>query len=113
MVRLGATKPLKVDVRVIAATNRTLTQEIAGGRFREDLFYRLAVAVLNIPPLRERTGDLALLIDRLLEQVNRETVSEPGYQEKKISAGARNLLLAHGWPGNVREPCVVSAANPC
>jgi len=103
VVRLGATKPLKVDVRVIAATNRTLTEEIARGRFREDLFYRLAVAVLKIPPLRERTGDLALLIDRLLAQVNREAVSEPGYEEKKISAGARNLLLAHTWPGNVRE----------
>ena len=58
VVRLGATKPLKVDVRIIAATNRTLTEEIAAGRFREDLFYRLAVAVLKIPPLRERTGDL-------------------------------------------------------
>ena len=103
VVRLGATKPLKVDVRVIAATNRTLTQEIAGGRFREDLFYRLAVAVLNIPPLRERTGDLALLIDRLLVQVNREAVPEPGYQEKILSSGAKNLLLAHGWPGNIRE----------
>src|SRR6185503_13878537 len=80
-----------------------LTQEIAGGRFREDLFYRLAVAVLNIPPLRERTGDIALLIERLLQQVNREAASEPGYQEKKISAGATNLLMRHAWPGNVRE----------
>lgn len=103
VVRVGATKPLKVDVRIIAATNRTLTQEIADGRFREDLFYRLAVAVLNIPPLRERTGDIALLIDRLLQQVNREAASEPGYQEKKLSAGAKNLLIGHGWPGNVRE----------
>lgn len=103
VVRLGATKPLSVDVRIIAATNRTLTQEIADGRFREDLFYRLAVAVLNIPPLRERTGDIALLIDRLLQQVNREAASEPGYQEKKLSAGAKNLLIGHGWPGNVRE----------
>lgn len=103
VVRLGASKPLKVDVRVIAATNRTLTQEIADGRFREDLFYRLAVAVLNIPPLRERTGDLAILIERLLAQVNREAASEPGYEEKRLSAGAKNLLLAHSWPGNVRE----------
>jgi transcriptional regulator with PAS, ATPase and Fis domain len=103
IVRLGATKAVKVDVRIIGATNRTLTQEIADGRFREDLFYRLAVAVLNIPPLRERTGDIALLIDRLLQQVNREAVSEPGYQEKKLSAGATNLLLRHAWPGNVRE----------
>jgi DNA-binding NtrC family response regulator len=103
VVRLGATRPLKVDVRILAATNRTLTEEIAAGRFREDLFYRLAVAVLRIPPLRERTGDLGVLIDHLLEQVNREAANEPGYGEKKLSASARNLLLAHAWPGNVRE----------
>lgn len=100
IVRLGSTKPLKIDVRTVAATNRTLTQEIAEGRFREDLFYRLAVAVLRIPPLRERTDDLGLLIDRLLAQVRREL---PAHEEKKISAGAKNLLLAHPWPGNVRE----------
>jgi DNA-binding NtrC family response regulator len=103
VVRLGATKPLKVDVRIIAATNRTLTEEIAAGKFREDLFYRLAVAVLKIPPLRERTGDLGILLDHLLDQVNREAAAEPGYKEKKLSAGARNLLVAHAWPGNVRE----------
>jgi DNA-binding NtrC family response regulator len=103
VVRLGASKPLKVDVRIVAATNRTLTEEIAAGRFREDLFYRLAVAVLKIPPLRDRTGDLGLLIDHLLDHVNKEAASEPGYKEKKLSAGARNLLLAHPWPGNVRE----------
>ncbi len=103
VVRLGATKPLKVDVRIIAATNRTLTEEIAAGRFREDLFYRLAVAVLKIPPLRERTGDIGVLVDHLLDLVNREAAPEPGYKEKKLSAGARNLLVSHGWPGNVRE----------
>jgi DNA-binding NtrC family response regulator len=103
VVRLGATKPAKVDVRIVAATNRTLTEEISAGRFREDLFYRLAVAVLRIPPLRERTGDLGVLIDHLLVLVNREATSEPGFKDKKLSAGARNLLLAHPWPGNVRE----------
>jgi transcriptional regulator with PAS, ATPase and Fis domain len=103
VARLGATKPVKVDVRIIAATNRTLTQEIADGRFREDLFYRLAVAVLNIPPLRERTGDIGLLVERLLLQVNREAALELDYLEKKISAGAKNLISAHSWPGNVRE----------
>jgi DNA-binding NtrC family response regulator len=94
---------LKVNVRVVAATNRTLTEEITAGRFREDLFYRLAVAVLNIPPLRDRSGDLGVLIDHLLRQVNAEAAQDPGFKEKKISAGARNLLLAHPWPGNVRE----------
>ncbi len=103
VVPLGATKPLKVNVRIIAATNRTLTDEITRARFREDLFYRLAVAVLKLPPLRERTGDLGMLVDYLLEQVNREAATEPGYKEKHLSAGAKNLLLAHRWPGNVRE----------
>lgn len=103
IVRVGSNRPVKVDVRIIAATNRTLTDEIAAGRFREDLFYRLAVAVLKIPALRDRGGDLSLLISHLLEQVNREAATEPGYREKHLSAGAKNVLLGHGWPGNVRE----------
>jgi len=103
VVRLGATKPIKVDVRIIGATHRTLTDEAASGRFREDLFYRLAVAVLKIPPLRDRPGDLSVLIDHLLHQVNREAATEPGYQEKSLSAGAKNVLQRHPWPGNVRE----------
>jgi DNA-binding NtrC family response regulator len=103
VVRLGSSKATKVDVRIVAATNRTLTEEITSGRFREDLFYRLAVAVLKIPPLRERSGDLGALIDHVLGQVNQEAGAEPGFKEKKLSAGARNLLLSHPWPGNVRE----------
>src|SRR5262249_16719807 len=103
VVRLGSTKSTKLDVRIIAATNRSLTAQVREGRFREDLFYRLAVAVLQLPALRDRPGDLNLLIDRLLEQVNRESTDEPGYQQKSLSAGARNLLLTHPWPGNVRE----------
>ena len=103
VVRVGATEPIGVDVRVVAATNRTLTQEVAENRFREDLYYRLAVAVLRLPPLRERTGDLGLLVDRLLDQINEESAHEPGYRDKKLSASARNILLQHSWPGNVRE----------
>ncbi len=103
VVRLGATKPLKIDVRIIAATNRTLTDEISAGRFREDLFYRLAVAVLKLPALRERAGDLGFLVEHLLEQVNRESAEEPGFKNKTLSAGAKNLLVRHVWPGNVRE----------
>lgn len=103
VVRVGATLPRPVDVRIIAATHRTLTAEIEAGRFREDLFYRLAVALLKIPPLRERTGDLGLLIDCLMQQVNRAAAGEPGYTIKKLSVGAKKLLLAHSWPGNVRE----------
>jgi DNA-binding NtrC family response regulator len=100
---VGSSREYEVDIRILAATNRTVADEVASGRFREDLFYRLAVAVLKIPPLRERPGDLGLLVDELLKQVNREAASEPGYKEKKLSAGARNLVLAHPWPGNVRE----------
>jgi DNA-binding NtrC family response regulator len=103
VVRVGATKPIAINVRIIAATNRSLTTEIREGRFREDLFYRLAAAVLQLPPLRDRQGDVSLLIDRLLGQVNDESADEPGYQKKVLSAGARNVLLSHPWPGNVRE----------
>jgi DNA-binding NtrC family response regulator len=103
VVRLGKQTPSKVDVRIIAATNRTLIEEVSSGRFREDLFFRLAVAVLKLPPLRERSGDVGLLVDRLMEQVNQEAAGEPGFKHKKISAGARNVLLSHPWPGNVRE----------
>ena len=103
LVRLGGSKTVTVDVRIVAATNRNLLEEARAGRFREDLFYRLAVAVLQLPPLRERPGDLGLLIDRLLEQVNRDAQGDPGFHHKTLSPGARNLLLLHRWPGNVRE----------
>jgi len=103
VTRIGATTPRKINIRIIAATNRNLIDEVASGSFREDLFYRLAVAVIKLPPLREREGDVSLLIDRFLEQINRESGNEPGYKQKKISVSARNLLLLHPWPGNVRE----------
>jgi len=99
---VGASKPVPFKARIIAATNRNLLDEVADGRFREDLFYRLAVATLRLPPLRERQGDIGLLIDMLLAQVNTEHVignSSP----LQLSPGGRSLLLAHSWPGNVRE----------
>jgi len=101
--RLGGKDIINADFRVIAATNRSLLDEISVGRFRADLFYRLAVAVLKLPPLQEREGDIGLLIDKLLEQVNSESREEPGYKHKKLSVSARKLLLRHTWPGNVRE----------
>lgn len=103
VVRLGASKPIKVDVRIVAATNKDMAQEVADGRFREDLFYRIAVAILKIPPLREREGDMGLLVDQLLERVNAESKADPGYQHKKIHVKGRNILLQRDWPGNVRE----------
>ncbi len=99
VTRLGASKPIPFDVRIIAATNRDLIKEIANGRFRPDLFYRIAVAVLKLPPLKDRTGDVGLLIDRILDQINEESVNEPGYKYKKISAAAKNLMLQHYLAG--------------
>jgi len=103
VVRVGEVQPRKIDIRIIAATNRSLVEEIQNKRFREDLYYRIAVAVIKLPALREREGDLALLIDKLVDQVNKESESEPGYKHKKISAKAKNIMLNHSWPGNVRE----------
>ncbi len=103
ITRLGASKPIPFDVRVIAATNRDLVKEMASDRFRPDLFYRIAVAVLKLPPMKERTGDVGLLIDGILDRINTESVAEPGYKHKKISPGAKNLMLQYDWPGNVRE----------
>ena len=103
VVRVGASKPISVDVRIVAATNRTLIEEVSERRFREDLFYRIVVAYLELPPLRNRQGDLGLLIDHLIEEINRESEGQLGFQRKKISAGAKNILLNHGWPGNIRE----------
>lgn len=95
LTRVGDSSPTKVNVRVIAATNRILIQEVSAGKFRTDLFYRLAVAVLSIPPLRERQGDIGLLVEHIL-------TNETG-KSKKISASAKNIIISHPWPGNVRE----------
>lgn len=101
--RLGDQKEHAADVRIIAATNRNLLQEVAEGRFRADLFYRLAVATLRLPPLREREGDLHLLLEAMLTKVNADLAKEPGYQRKKFSINAKNLMVRHPWPGNARE----------
>lgn len=103
VTRVGATKPKVIDIRIIAATNRVLPTEIQAGRFREDLFHRVAVGVLLLSPLREREGDLGLLIDSMLADINAEAASQPGYKHKKLDASARNLLINYSWPGNVRE----------
>jgi len=97
---VGTNQELKVDVRLITATHRNLMQEVAQGRFREDLFYRIAVGVLHLPPLREREGDLLLLSEALLAGIASQDTS---LGDKKISAEAKNLILQHPWRGNVRE----------
>ena len=90
-----------VDVRVIAATNVELPQAVARGDFREDLYFRLAVAVIHVPPLRERGGDLRLLIDRFLKTANEEIRGDE--EPRTLSVNAIKTLVAHRWPGNVRE----------
>jgi len=97
--RLGNPKPLKVDVRVIAATNRDLTAEIRKGRFREDLFYRLNVFPINVPPLRERREDLPVLVWVFIE----EFCTRMGRKITKIPQKSMDILQSHSWPGNVRE----------
>lgn len=103
VTRIGENTTRKVDVRVIAATNRSLFAETIDRRFREDLFYRLAVLSIQLPPLRERDGDLTLLIDELLARINQEMAADPLFKAKELDAGARKLLLAQRWRGNVRE----------
>jgi two-component system response regulator PilR (NtrC family) len=96
---LGSTEELDVDVRVIAATNRELEKEIAEGRFREDLYYRLSVIPVHLPPLRERREDIPLLTRSFLERF-RKTMDKP---IQGIAPEALRLLEAYDWPGNVRE----------
>ncbi len=101
--RVGSNKMIKTDVRIIAATNKDLIKEVSKGNFREDLFFRLAVAVLKLPPLRERTGDITLLIDSFLDRINNQYSKGDEQEDKKISANAKKIMLAHPWPGNIRE----------
>ncbi len=97
--RIGGLRPIKVDVRIISATNKNLAEEVKSGRFREDLFYRLNVVTVLIPPLRERKDDIPLLIDFFLKKYSEK--------HKKLARGftreARDLLIKHDYPGNVRE----------
>jgi DNA-binding NtrC family response regulator len=97
--RVGGTKPIRVDIRVIAATNRELEQAVKAGRFREDLYYRLNVVRLHIPPLRERLEDVPLLAEHFL----RKYCAETGKVISGFSVEAIELLEHHDWPGNVRE----------
>jgi DNA-binding NtrC family response regulator len=90
---------VRVDVRVIAATNVNLKQAVADGKFRDDLFYRLNVIEIDIPPLRERREDIPLLARHFVERLSRELGKEIG----EISDGALKVLMDHNWPGNVRE----------
>ena len=98
IVRVGANTPRKVDARVIAATNKNLEKAVAAGGFRSDLYYRLKIAVLNIPPLRERREDIPLMAKFFFEHFSRR-YNRP----MELTAKAQEALLRYGWPGNVRE----------
>lgn len=109
--RVGGEDTLEVDVRVIAATNRNLEEEIAQGRFREDLFYRLNVVHIQVPPLRDRKDDIPLMLNAFLDEFNRENnKSITGFD-----ARSRSALYKYDWPGNIRQlrNCVESAVVMC
>src|SRR5690606_16352062 len=98
VIPVGSTDAIPVDVRIIAATNRDLEEEVRRGNFRSDLFYRLNVLALDLPPLRERRDDLILLIDHFLEQM-----TEDGEDAKALTQEAMDAVMVYEWPGNVRE----------
>jgi DNA-binding NtrC family response regulator len=97
--RVGGTRPIDVDVRVIAATHRNLEQEVGKHRFREDLYYRLKVVTIELPPLRERPEDIPALAQRFLERVT----TRLGLEKRQLGDAALARLVRHRWPGNVRE----------
>ncbi len=99
IVRLGSSKPISIDLSVIAATNKHLMDEVKAGRFREDLYYRLSAVMISAPPLRERRSDIPLLAEHLVKRLSDSMCIAP----KPIAPEAMDLLLDYGWPGNVRE----------
>jgi transcriptional regulator with PAS, ATPase and Fis domain len=103
VIPVGSNVPKATDVRVIAATHRDLVQLVDEGRFREDLMYRLLVLPITVPALKDRQGDLGMLIDAFLDEINAGVMAQLRANPLRLSPGARKLLLNHGWPGNVRE----------
>ncbi len=97
--RLGSDRPIPIDVRVVATTNRHLPTEIANGSFREDLFYRLNVVVIDLPPLRERPGDIPPLVEHFIRRFN----DENGRSIRRLTDASIRLLESYRWPGNIRE----------
>jgi len=98
-IRVGGTQHVKVDVRIVAATNRDLEQAVKEGKFREDLYYRINVVPIQIPPLRERSEDIPLLLDHFVKRLSQELDSPP----KTFASESVDLLMTYPWPGNVRE----------
>ena len=109
--RVGGEQTISVDVRIIAATNRNLEEEVKAGRFREDLYYRLNVIHIEVPPLRDRKDDIPLLISNFLEEFN----AENGKHIKSVDSRAKAAMFKYSWPGNIRElrNCMESAVVMC
>jgi DNA-binding NtrC family response regulator len=112
--RVGSNETIKTDARIIAATHKNLTEEVEAGRFREDLYYRLNVVEIRIPPLRERLEDVPLLAEYFLQRITKKN----GMARIHLSAEAVNALQTHRWPGNVRElentiarACALASSN--
>ena len=99
ITRVGGDRDIRVDVRVVAATNKDLKMEISENRFREDLYHRIGVMILNVPPLRDRKDDIPLLVDRFLEDI----AAEYGAKKKSINKDALDILKEFKWTGNIRE----------
>lgn len=97
--RVGGSTTVKIDTRIMAATNKHLPTEIAEGRFREDLYYRLNIISIHLPPLRERQDDIPMLVEHFLHQFR----TKPGADPSRITQGAIDKLMRHAWPGNIRE----------
>ena len=97
--RVGSDKDINVDVRVLAATNKNLKEEIARGTFREDLYHRLSVIVIKVPSLDDRKSDIPILVDHFIDQI----CSETGMQKRKVEPAAMQLLIDKSWTGNIRE----------
>ena len=97
--RVGGTRSIKVDVRIISATNQDLSQMVKENKFRDDLFYRLDVVSIKLPPLHERVSDLPLLIPQFMKLLN----EKEGRKVKSFSATAMQMLFSYRWPGNIRE----------
>src|SRR5206468_5227167 len=97
--RLGSSRTIRVNVRVIAATNRDLEQAVADGRFRSDLYFRLAVFPIVVPPLRERPEDIPALVRTIVDEVGRKM----GKRFEATAAGSLEQLKRYSWPGNIRE----------
>src|SRR4029077_14078928 len=98
VLRIGGDQPVNTDVRVVAATNRSPAQSVNEGTLREDLYYRLNVFPINLPPVRDRRGDVALLAQYFLDQLNAAESTQ-----KRFSTAALERVERHEWPGNVRE----------